>query len=443
MSPGWDAVVIGAGVAGLTAALALVRQGARPLVLEAAPHPGGRARSFVDRATGELLDNGPHILVGACTHTLELLEWLGTTHLLHDPGRVELALWSDHRGTGRLLCPPALPAPLHLLAGLLRMPGMSPGDRLAALRLGLGLTLTPHPDRHWEERSVTQWLLAHGQTPHLFTHLWEPLCLAILNEPPASACAALFITVLRKAFLESSRAGRLLLPRLPLEELLTRPAVARIRAGGGDVRCGQRVTALTPDTNRISRIHTRGATLPAPPLVISTLPPWAAGNPLPPPLAPLPPCPTAPIVALHLHYHQEVTLPAPLLGVPGRVSQWLLDRNLLSPTPQPGGRFSAVISGAYRESHWSRERLVAAVTGDLGAVLPQLAGIRPAAVRVIKEWRATPAQWPGQQAHRLSAATPWANLRLAGDWTATGLPATLESAVISGLTAATVGGPLS
>lgn len=422
---GTEVVVVGGGAAGLSAALAIQELGGRPLVLEAAPRVGGRARSFHDRRSGERLDNGPHILVGACTATLALLTRLGTRGHLHDEGRVALHFWSSARHTmDRLACPTWLPAPFHLLAGLARFAPAGGAELLAAVRLGLTL-----PWQRWQGQSVTQWLLRHGQTSTLFKTLWEPLCLAVMNEPPASADAALFAAVLKRAFFRERTAGRLLLPTVPLAELLAEPARALIEARGGRVLTGVRVTRLEARAGRIERLHTRQGCWPVPNQVICALPPWAAAGVLPEGWgAPLAALASAPIVSVHLTYASPLRLPAPVLGLPGQVSQWLVQRS----GPPDEARISAVISGAYREAGWSSERLGATVHRELTGILPQLPS--PAHVRVVKERRATPAQWPGLV--RLPSATPWRNLQLAGDWLDTGLPATIESAVLSGQTAA-------
>ncbi|MEO5362795.1 MAG: hydroxysqualene dehydroxylase HpnE [Magnetococcus sp. DMHC-8] len=430
-----EVLVLGAGVAGLSAAVRLADAGLRPLVLEAARQPGGRARSHLD-PTGEELDNGPHLLMGAYTHTLQLLERLGTRHQLLAPSTPAFTFWDQTLGWHRLHCPD-WPAPWHLLAALARFPALSRRDRLAALRLTPAL-LVHHPAL--EHQSVTQWLARHHQTDNLCQRLWYPLCLTTLNEPPASANAALFVTVLRRLFLTDRQAACPMLPTVPLSQLLARPAGTAIRQAGGTLLCRCRVQGLTFAGHTLQAVHTEQGTWYQPKAVIAALPPAALVRLLPAWTAHthITTLSSAPIVSVHLTYATPATLPAPLVGLPNTTSQWLLDRNQTrdNPPPPTDGRFTAVLSAAYRERTWSSTRLIQAVHQDLSRLLPALAPLTPTLARVIREQRATFAAWPDTSHCRPPCQTPWHNLWLAGDWTRTGLPATLEGAAQSGRQAA-------
>lgn len=432
--PPHDALILGGGLAGLAAGVRLCQLGKKPLVLEAAKTPGGRARSFTDLTFGTSLDNGPHVLLGAYEKTLRLLDLLGTRpHLRRLNG---LDFWTREEGFHRLR-PWPLPTPLHLLGGLLRFPPLKGADIRAALRLGRALR---SPDA-LEEMSVAHWLEAHRQTGEINRRLWHPLCLAALNEPAGSANAALFAAVLKRAFLSDRRAGDLLLPELPLSQLLANPAAAFIAAHGGRVLCRSRVADCRVRDGRLRSFRVNGERVPATVPVIAALPPRAARR-LLPKLLPDTPLQEAPIISVHLRYDIDPTrpplrLPAPLTGLPFEASQWLVDYGRLD--AEETGRFAAVLSGAYREEHQAPDLLVRTVHTDLARLIPELAAppLRlPAAVRVVKERRATFAAWPGSSAHRPGVRTRLDNLVLAGDWTATGLPATLEGAVQSGVTAA-------
>ncbi|MBF0624656.1 MAG: FAD-dependent oxidoreductase [Magnetococcales bacterium] len=429
-----DCLILGAGAAGLAAAVRMAQAGRRPLVLEAAPRPGGRVSSHADALLGEELDNGPHLLVGACREALDLLAILGTKSLMTAAPGLSLAWWTPGVGHYRLQAPD-WPAPGHLLAALWRFPPLSGRDRWSALRLGIALARRRVPPPDW---TVTQWLQATGQTPTLLRRLWGPLCLAILNEPPASASALLYHAALGRILLGRPEQGAHWLPRTPWSHILAEPARAFVIRQGGAVACRVRAIALECQDGRVTGVVTSRGTIQATGAVISALPeralerlaaPWwrrpgegAAVE--------------SPIISVHLRYTRPARLPAPLVGLPEGVSQWLVERGELSEPTRPGGaRLSAVISAAYREIHWPSRRLIETVHGEVAALLPQLAASPPQG-RVIRERRATRAAWPDQAATRPGPVTPWSNLWLAGDWTATGLPATIEGAVASGRKAA-------
>ncbi|OSM01547.1 putative amine oxidase [Magnetofaba australis IT-1] len=315
------------------------------------------------------------------------------------------------------------PAPAHLAGGLLGMPGMGWGALRAALRLLPGML------RPWALHglSATHWLQNAGQGEGLFRRLWEPLCLATLNEPPGSADAVLLARVMRELFLAGPAAAQPLIPAADLNTTLIAPLKQAIEGLGGRITTRARVMALDLGGQRVRGAMTArgpifhdGAWIVATPrrAAVKLLNPWSAAQ-------PWAEGEESPIVSVHLRFAAPVALPAPMLGLPGCVSQWLFQ-----PAPD---RISAAISAAYREVHWESSRIVDAVLADLAAVT----GDAPPplrAQRVIKEARATFCAWP--EAPRADPATPWENLHLAGDWTDTGLPATIEGAVISGEQAA-------
>jgi zeta-carotene desaturase len=184
-----EVIVIGAGFAGLSAATALAERGARVLVLEARPSPGGRASTFTDPATGERVDNGQHVLTGGYRETFRFLRRLGTEHLVHVQPGLEVDIVDRQGRASRLACP-AIPAPLHLLAGAMRWPAIDWHDRLALLRLRPGTRRGERP-----HATVREWLDLHGQTPRLVELLWEPLAVAALNQSIDEASGDVFSVV--------------------------------------------------------------------------------------------------------------------------------------------------------------------------------------------------------------------------------------------------------
>ncbi|MBF0159622.1 MAG: FAD-dependent oxidoreductase [Magnetococcales bacterium] len=425
----WDTLILGGGVAGLSAAVQLLRSGRRPLLLEAAPNLGGRARSFHDHRLQQQLDNGPHLCVGAYHHFLSLLEQIGSRHQLT---AVDLPFWSEPTGWYQLSCPDG-PPPWQLLAALWRCSVVQWHHGPALLRLGRALRADSVPD---DQQSVTHWLQQLGQPADLCQYLWGPLCQAALNEPPASASAALLATVLRRTFLGQRGDAQILMARVPLNDLIARPARRYIEAHGGHLMTRTRVTALEQRSGRISAVITSQGqidTSQGVPVIAALplsalrrlLPQWSEST-------GLHQLSFSPIVTVHTQYQRSAQLSTPLAGLPLNPSQWLFDRQT---DPAGGARITAVISAAYRESSWSAQRLLSTVHQDITRLLPQLAQETPV-FRIVREQRATLAAWPGSSHWRPVSTTPWHNLLLAGDWTSTGVPATLEGAAMSGVVAA-------
>jgi zeta-carotene desaturase len=212
------------------------------LVLEARPSPGGRASTFTDPATGERVDNGQHVLTGGYRETFRFLRRLGTEHLVHVQPGLEVDIVDRQGRASRLACP-AIPAPLHLLAGAMRWPAIDWHDRLALLRLRPGTRRGERP-----HATVREWLDLHGQTPRLVELLWEPLAVAALNQSIDEASGDVFSVVLRRMFTTRRLDSSLGLPLAALDELYVQPACEYVRRRGGEVRTGApaRVSIATP-----------------------------------------------------------------------------------------------------------------------------------------------------------------------------------------------------
>jgi hydroxysqualene dehydroxylase len=447
---GPDVVVIGAGCAGLSAAVRLTRRGARVLVLEARSRLGGRATAFADRDTGELVDNGQHILMGCYTETLAFLRDIGAQdHVRVDP---QLAVTMiDRAGRRTRLSCPALPAPLHLAAGVLEWEALSWRDRLAVLAMA-----TPLKNARRElagaavraaspDETVENWLIRNGQTPRLRELLWDPLALAALNQPPDQAAAPPFARVLAEMFSGDPRAAAIALPTRPLHLMYAEPARQFIERHGGSVRTGASATLLlTPGADAIVGVRVGAETIAASRVISSV--PWFA---LPELFDAEPPVlrdvidrarrmASSPIVTVNLWFDRRV-LDLPLLGLPGRAMQWVFDKDQFVARSHEEraavGHLSLVSSGAADILAETNVQLVHRAHAELLDALPDVRAARLVKATVIREPRATFSLAPGQPA-RPSTATALTGFLLAGDWIDTGLPATIESAVRSGHMAA-------
>lgn len=446
--------VIGGGWAGLAAAITLTAAG-RPVVLfESAATVGGRARSL-SRSTladptatraSDRIDNGQHLLLGAYRQTLQLLNTIGVVEsdvLQRLPlqltlyGTPDTAVTTDMRAPGsmttrllRLRAPRWLPAPLHLLTALLRCEGLNAAQRHAALRLALALT----GDRqHVPDQSVDAWLTALQQPTHLNERLWRPLCLAALNTPAASASATTFQRVLRDSFLRRRHDSDLLIPTRPLAQLLPEPATTWLTRHGSELRCRQRVNALhlDPTGQRLEAISVAGARYPVAAAILATPPHISARLLQPhPPLRPISHAVaqlgSQPITTVWLRVPDRWQLSEPMIGFSDGLVQWLFDHRHLG---RPG-LFAAVIS-----AHGEHDRLNSHALGQAVAneIQQRFQWPPPLALQTIRERRATFDCRVDSSALRPPSATPVAALALAGDWCATGYPATLEGAVRSGV----------
>jgi squalene-associated FAD-dependent desaturase len=423
-------VVVGGGWAGLAAAVELARHGLPVTLVEAAPELGGRARCVRQRDRHG--DNGQHLVIGAYRELLRLLDVLGVAEdSVFD--RRPLELWMRApSGSDLRMRLPRLPAPLHLLAGLLTARGLPLSDKLRALRLCLALrSFAPDvPDC-----SVAELLRRHGQSPALISRLWEPLCLATLNARPHEASAGIFRRVLIDAFTHRRADSDLLIACADLGAQLPDPARTYILERGGTILTATRAMRLIDGGGRLTAVQLADGAQLAADHAILALPPAACERLLRPHPAlsaiaeRFAAIESAPICTVYLRYPPSVSLPAPLIGMLECTGQWICD---LAGTGRPGW-MGVVISGS-AHPELSAEALIERVAAELAALYPDWPA--PLEGHVLREKRATFFATVGIDALRPGSATPWPNLHLAGDASATGYPATLEGAVRSGLAAA-------
>jgi squalene-associated FAD-dependent desaturase len=439
-----DVIVIGAGVAGLAAAAALADRGARVVVVEARPRIGGRASSFVDPATGETMDNGQHVLMGCYRETFTFLRRIGAM----DRVRIQPSLavpTIDLAGRASVLSCPPLPAPWHLLGGVIEWEALAWRDRLSVLRLGTPVKTEQRRLRGKTslmacspEETVESWLVRNGQTSRLREMLWDPLALAALNQPPHDAAAPTFVRVLAEMFGPDPRAASIAFPAMPLDDMYAAPARDLVEARGGEVRTNALARVIV-ERNRAAGVRTRDGREIRAEAVVSAVP-WFAFRSLfdevPPSLQLMASdagrMASCPIVTVNLWFDCRV-LATPFVGLPGRTIQWAFDRGAL--TDSRLSHVSLVSSGAAAVAGLTNDAVVSLALREIRDAVPKA---RFAAVRrasVVRERRATFSLAPGQPA-RPAAATPLAGFFLAGDWTDTGLPGTIESAATSGHRAA-------
>ncbi len=421
--------IVGGGLSGLAAAVTLSSSGIPVLVVEQRPTLGGRASSYEDATTGDTFDNGQHLLIAGYRRTMALLDRIGSRHLVHVQDRPVLPFHHPTKGFVEFRLP-KLPAPLNLLWGVLTSSLFSPADRLPIL--AAGRTILRHDDAPGKvPGTIDDWLRATRQTDHARRCFWSPLAVAIMNEKIERAPAATFLRALRKAFLGDWHNGALVTPRVGLSRLFAEPAKTFIEDHGGRVVCSTDVKRVIMEDGAASGVLLRTGDRLACRSVILAVPPGAIPGLLPVDMVPPPGLneiqdgPVSPIVSLHLWFHRPF-MDHDLLGLLERRIHWIFRKE----------RFvSAVISAAYDTVELSNEALVRLTVEDLRSVYGEKVG-EPYHAIVIREKRATIALHPGNEDARPGARTSVENLFLAGDWTNTGLPATIEGAVQSGEEAA-------
>lgn len=430
-----DVVIVGGGFAGLTAGVALAERGFRVTVVEKRSRLGGRASSYVDQTTGEVLDNGQHVFLRAYRETIRFLTTIGTLDQLAFQPRLTLEVVGPGEIRARFAAA-ALPAPWHAAAGLLRASGLSWETRRQGLALGTHLWRRGATDA--EGLTVTQWLDRHAQPHAIRECFWHPLAIATLNEHPDVAAAAPFAAVLINAFCRHASWSAIGVPRTGLGSLYTDAAQQFIEHRDGRVLTGQAASGLRIDRGRVTDlVLSDGSAMPAS-WFISAIPYVNLSELLPSEVQlghvqflASQGLVSSPIISLYLWFDQPV-LDQPIIGMSGTTWQWAFDRRALLGQPGKDGHVALVMSAAHASITRTTDELVDSALCELRAYFP---AARRATLRhrvAIKEPHATFSPRVGSDRFRPDHHTPLENFFLAGDWTRTGLPASIEGAVQSG-----------
>ncbi len=406
--------IIGAGLAGLSSAIRLTQDGHRVILHEAGPAAGGRCRSYFDKALGRRIDNGNHLLLSGNHAAMGYLETIGARDLLAGP-RVAIFPFMDvNSGECWTVAPGAGRVPWWVLRRNTRVPGTTLLEYTQLLSLHAASA----------NATVAQ---ALDRCSALYRRLLEPLAVAALNTPPDAALARLFGAVVRETLMKGGRACMPLYPKVGLSETFIDPAMAWLGARGARLHTGRRVTALSLAEGRVVAFDTTEG-----PIQVATgeAVVLAVSAPVAQDLLPRQMVPDAFEAIVNVHFLIDAQPAgdvgvAGFLGLIGGTAEWIF----IKP-----GIVSITISAANRLVDRTADDLAAAIWPEVRMALG-LQGPMPKR-RVVKERRATIAATAAQEARRPPARTPIVNLVLAGDWTATGLPGTIEGAVRSGHTAA-------
>ncbi len=439
-SPALPLVIIGGGLSGLAAGVDLAEQGIRVIVLEKRSFLGGRAYSFTDKVTGDVIDNGQHLMMGCYHHTLSFFEKIGSLGKLKfqsDP-QVDFLQVDGTGGVRRasFKCPP-LPAPLHLLAGLARLNTIGWPERISALRVGLGLRRLNGSRAKLADITVREWLNELRQPELIQRRFWDIVALATLNEAPEIASADMFARVLDQAFLHTKRDSTILISKVGLSDLYTDHARDFIESRGGQVRLNAEVEKIEFDRACARGVLLRGGEYIEADTIICAVPYFSlrrimttdviAGTDYT-----LGQFKSSPIVSINLWYDEPVTDLEFVCLLDSQI-EWVFNKDLITGHKERSRQHLALVkSGARDFALRPKEELIAIAVSEMNRFFPAARRQQPIHAFVVREHDATISHTVGTARLRPSQHTRFSNFFLAGDWTDTGLPATIEGAVWSG-----------
>ncbi|MGZ4876758.1 MAG: hydroxysqualene dehydroxylase HpnE [Candidatus Angelobacter sp.] len=427
--------IVGGGLAGLAAGCALADAGLRVTVFERRPYVGGRASSYEHPGTSEVVDNCQHVLLGCCTNLVDFYEHLGVS------GKIR---WFDELtfiepgGRASRMAPSFLPAPMHNVPTFLGAKMLNANDKIAIARAMAAMSRGLPED---SSEDFLSWLRRHKQTEQAIERFWKTVLVSALNEKLDRISVRYAAQVFRESFMKSSAAGRMGLPSIPLSDLYGN-AIEYIRARGGQVLLRSSVTAIGPKQDHVGVLTGSGeqqfdfVVLAAPfQNVASLLPADESAEPIKQQLAQFEP---SSITGIHLWFDREIT-PLPHAVLLDRTIQWMFHKSKFHESREnasQGSYVELVVSASTSLVQKSREEILELATRELAEFFPAVREAKLLKATVIKEIYATYAILPGLDKFRPKAKTQWPRIFLAGDWTETGWPATMEGAVRSGYLAA-------
>ncbi len=425
--------IIGGGLAGLAAGCALADAGLKVTVFERRPYVGGRASSYEHPGTGEVVDNCQHVLLGCCTNLVHFYDRLGVSDEIR--WFDELTFLEPGGRASRFAPTSLLPAPMHNVPSFIRAKMLSARDKLVIARAMFAMS-RGLPD---SGDDFLSWLRRHGQTERAIERFWKTVLVSALNEDLDRVSSRYAAQVFRESFMNSAEAGRMGVPSIPLSQLYS-AAIDYIRSRHGEVllRCGANAlnacsTGVTISTASRERQFDY-AVLAAPfQSVAALLPSDSVAQQLREKLAHFE---SSPITGIHLWFDREIT-PLPHAVLLDRTIQWMFQKSKFQHEREgPGSYIEVVVSASKSLVQKSREEVLEIALRELAEFFPLVKEAKVLKAVVIKEVHATYSVLPGLDRFRPDVKTGWPNLFLAGDWTASGWPATMEGAVRSGYLAA-------
>lgn len=432
----YNSLVIGGGIAGISAALRLSAKGKKVLLVEASGRLGGRAGSVSDKKSGELLDTGQHVMTGAYKDFFKLLDFLG----IRDKARPQDALRVEFRQPGRsgyVLDTSFLPGKAGMIGGMIKMKGLSISSKLRAISLLAKLNSTVS---FTEGLTVLEFLSKEKQTPEMIHKFWEPLVLATLNSSLDKVAASLFITVMKEAFFSDKDNARLYFAALDMGSFFDRTG-SILEDKGGKLLLEKKASEIIIDKGLAAGVKLSSGEVYYAESVISALPPFMLKNLIPDIFSEkfnyLEKFIYSPIISIYLWYGRDPELPI-FTALTGTKVHWVFNRRAIlekSEVVYPGS-LSLTISAADKMAAMPAKQIIDIALKELSGLFHELNGYKPVHWKISRENKATVLLTPESLKLRPLPVTAIPGLYLAGDWTDTGLPATIESAAKSGRLAA-------
>ncbi|PCH63338.1 MAG: hypothetical protein COC09_06165 [Gammaproteobacteria bacterium] len=424
-------VIIGGGWAGLSTAIELSHNKIPVTLIESNQQLGGRGRTItIDNME---IDNGQHLLIGAYTETLRLLKLMGHQESDLFDRQPTLLYRRTYTLPGFRLSLPRIAAPLHFLLGLLTAKGFSLKERITIIQLCL--TLNRCDFSIAQDLPLLQWLEQNNQTAKIITQFWQPLCLAILNTPISIASSEVFLLVLKDSFTLKRNYSDFLFSRHNIGRLFPEPAQHYLEKTGATLITTERVKSIEQTNQDQFTLHLHDYSIAAQHVVLA-VPPKQCHR-LTENLSLLTPLhqqlkrfKTSPITTVYLRYAKNVSLDQDMVGVSGGILEWLIDRS----GSEQAGIIAGIISGPGPHMALSKEALAQKVVEEIRTLFPHWP--EPLHISVVREKQATFLCESGVNSYRPENNTAVPHLWLAGDYTNTGYPSTLEGAVRSGVACA-------
>ncbi len=424
--------VIGGGIAGLSSAVFLANKGFRVILIEASPKFGGRVYSFFDKASGLQIDNGQHILASWYKNTFDYLKLIGTFDKLSFQKQLEV-VFADEKGSRYSLKASKLPPPLHLAGGIMGYKALGLSDKMAIVRLVNKIKKNKYSESELKSLNTDKLFDLSSQTEKAINYFWKPFIIAVFNAEPENTSAYMFANMIRMGFIEKG-GSELVLPNGFLSDIFVEPAIEYLRRHEAEIILNKSIKGFKFNNNTLSSLILEDNTEIKTDFYVSAVPFFnfktLLGESYYKYFSRLNELHSSPIVNIHLKFDKDITgiFTTGFFGLLGTSSQWVFK--------VAKDQVCVVISAAEKIAEKTKEEIAILAEKELKTCIPELKEFKVTSARVIKEMRATFVPDKDSLNKRPAAKTAVTNLFLAGDWTDTGLPATIEGAAKSGNIAA-------
>jgi squalene-associated FAD-dependent desaturase len=427
-----DVLIIGGGLSGLSATVKLSQKGVNIILVEASGKLGGRTYSFIHKETGDVIDNGQHVLVGAYKNTLEYLDVIGTRKFLSVQKKPHLNLWSEEKGFS------AFEIGKGKIFSSLKFKGLTFKSKIGLRNVEKFFQKFPSNENEITNSTVEEWLNSLHQTDEAKKNFWFPISISVMNELPERASALLFVRSLKSTFFSNKEDVNILIPTIGQTELYVEQAEKLLRKNGVEILLNNEVISFEEKNGKISKAQFQNGEEVEAKYFVSCVPYFALERIIEnshiekKQFLYLKKFSSSPIISAYFWFDREV-MQQDFVGVCGRNIQWVFNREkILEREKKESQCISVVISGAYSLIEKSKEAIEKLCLKELEEIFPSMSLSKLLYSFIIKEKRATFSATPSIEFIRPNTHTEIENFFLAGDWTNTKLPATIEGAIQSG-----------